>query len=266
MATTDNKIKSLQTQEFFANHAYNVFLTGGTSASPTASQSMQNDAAMVKFKKLGYECVEALAPSSNIAGLFLYVAYSKENKQSVQVFCRGTNLDDASVVVDLDPYGPGYSIMVKNRAIIMEGLTKALNESKSDTLNISGHSLGGAISKLLCLYLNKIHNKETTCITFACPPISNDLFELMFNKYVKNNYNFLHEDDYIINIPMALRPCQIKKKYIIKNNKSQNKFKSFFVNLFNILTCNLKPHSLITIFNYLSQNNIINNYKSYFEH
>ncbi|UTC24272.1 hypothetical protein MMH89_03415 [Candidatus Comchoanobacter bicostacola] len=178
MVSNQSQIEFLQTQEFFSNHAYNICLA----SSMTADQSMKHDAAVNKIRKLGYECVEAIAPESYDSGLFIYVAYSKERDLPVQVFCRGTKLDDASVVADLDPHGPGYSIMARSRACIMESLTNAIRNSKSSTtLNISGHSLGGSVSQLLLWFISvelKLGNlnfpqlSEINCSTFNSAPVN----------------------------------------------------------------------------------------------
>jgi len=46
----------------------------------------------------------------------------------------------------------------------------------------TGHSLGAAIAKLMCLYFNKVKSCNFNCITYSCPIVGDKTFTRNFNK------------------------------------------------------------------------------------
>lgn len=117
----------------------------------------------------------------------------------------------------------------------------------------TGHSLGGAISKLMCLYFNKVYSCNYNCITYSCPLIGDETCIKNFNKYVKKTDNFVSVDDFIIDLPF-LRGSNIDESHIIEDYmiKNKNNIKLNFLN--KILNFNSTTHRL----NHLYKSLILN--------
>ena len=107
----------------------------------------------------------------------------------------------------------------------------------------TGHSLGAAIAKLCCLYLNKIKLKDYSCITFACPLVGDQSFGNQFNIYVENSYNFLCQNDFVINIPL-FRECNHNNCFMINNDEIVPYRIKTCRYLVNLLKLNVDTHRL----------------------
>ena len=70
----------------------------------------------------------------------------------------------------------------------------------------TGHSLGGAIAKIVTLYYN-LNGKDYTCITFATPKPGDCLFEKKFNEYVTKEISICAGTDFISLQPFCRRKC-----------------------------------------------------------
>ena len=117
---------------------------------------------------------------------------------------------------ELDCYvHKGFNNILK---IIVDEIELILDIKNKKNVVFTGHSLGGAISKILCLYFNKYKSKNYSCITFASPMVGDQSFGDNFNKYVKKTLNLICKDDYVIQFPI-FRKCKEDNCYIIENGK-----------------------------------------------
>ena len=117
----------------------------------------------------------------------------------------------------------------------------------------TGHSLGGAIAKLMCLYFNKVKEFNFTCITYSCPLIGDETCIKNFNKYVKTTDNFLSIDDFIIDLPY-LRRSNKDKSHMIEDSKIKNYFQSNYLKKFFNFSYYSNTHRL----NYLYRSLVLN--------
>ena len=121
-----------------------------------------------------------------------------------------------------------------------------------DEIIFTGHSLGGAISKLSALYFKLYKDINSTCITFACPLIGNQSFGEQFSKYINNSYTLCCQKDFLVKIPFY-RYCTEKNKYMIDNNNKIVLYKDICSSyILNILKFDVTSHRLEYYMKYLT--------------
>lgn len=144
----------------------------------------------------------------------------------------------------------GFSYIFNN---LLDEVRLIIDVYKIKNVIFTGHSLGGAIAKLMCLYFNKIKSQNFNCITYSCPIIGDDTFTKSFLKSVKTTDNFLSIDDFIVDLPF-LRSSSLEKNHIIENLKIIKKSSFNINNLKKFFYLNSDTHRL----NYLYKTLILN--------
>jgi hypothetical protein len=134
----------------------------------------------------------------------------------------------------------GFNNILKS---IIDEVQLIIDIKNKKNIIFTGHSLGAAIAKLCCLYINKLKLKNYSCITFACPLIGNQSFADQFNIYVKDSYNFLCQNDFVINIPL-FRECNHNNCFMIKTDEIVPYKVKTFRYLINLLKLNVDTHRL----------------------
>ena len=126
---------------------------------------------------------------------------------------------------------------------------------KYKNIIFTGHSLGGAIAKLMCLYFNKCRKNNFNCITYSCPLIGDESCIMEFNKYVIKTDNFRSVDDFIIDLPF-LRGSNLDESHIIENCmiKKKNNIQLTYLKKFLNFSFNSNTHRL----NYLYRSLVLN--------
>ena len=72
-------------------------------------------------------------------------------------------------------------------------------------LVITGHTIGGAIAKLVAFYLNRRYkNFFIQCVTFGAPKIGNKHFNRTFNIFVPKHISIILKNDFIPSLPFSL--------------------------------------------------------------
>lgn len=80
-------------------------------------------------------------------------------------------------------------------------------KDRFDNIVVSGHSLGGALSSICCVYLNNITSKPIFCYTFGKPRVGNSGYAKYVNKIMKNKFwRIENENDLIVQLPFAVIP------------------------------------------------------------
>jgi hypothetical protein len=122
--------------------------------------SMQALASQKRLENQGYTLHPLSTASAKEKGVFLYALVNENNPEiPITVLCRGTQ-KDASTVVDLDPNGPGFSMMEQEKEAILTQLNALCAEHPNRSIRITGHSLGGSLSQILTAQL--LEQKATT--------------------------------------------------------------------------------------------------------
>lgn len=108
----------------------------------------------------GYEVSLLGTESSQNQGIYSYALVNKKDANApLTILCRGTQID-ASIIADLDPKGPGYTVLSSNIDVILKQINQLMQENSINNLRITGHSLGGALSQLLTHYVLKVKQQE----------------------------------------------------------------------------------------------------------
>ena len=123
----------------------------------------------------------------------------------------------------------------------------------------TGHSLGGAIAKLMCLFFNKVKSCNFNCITYSCPLIGDETCIKKFNEYVKTTDNFLSADDFLVDLPY-FRGSNLDTSHFIESSSIKKKNKIQLNYFKNILNFSSTTHRL----NYLYRNLILNKKNLFF--
>lgn len=109
----------------------------------------------------------------------------------------------------------GFNNILKN---IIDEVRLIIDVKNKKNIVFTGHSLGAAIAKLCCFYLNKVNTKNYKCITFACPLVGDQTFGDQFNINVKNSLNFICQNDFVTNIPL-FRVCIQNNCFMVNDDK-----------------------------------------------
>lgn len=175
------------------------------------------------------------------------------NYNEIYISFRGTNsIKDALIDLQIKQTHYKDNIYVHSgfykqyKAVeqtIFDSIDKNNNIQK---INISGHSLGGAIASIASAILSeKYNNIEINCYTFGCPRVGNNNFKKYFKKYVSNYYRIQIQDDPIPMTPMCIWYYHTSKAININNNLeisyiSDNKWYYRFIKfLFNLRYTNV---------------------------
>lgn len=105
-----------------------------------------------ELEQKGYKTYKIGSTDMNQKGIYLSAIVNKDN-QEITVSCRGTKFDDPSIFSDLDPNGPGYTVMKESRHQILEDLNEIMQGYSNTNIKLTGHSLGGSLSQILASFL-----------------------------------------------------------------------------------------------------------------
>ncbi len=141
-------------------HSY-YLKTGSPSNALSMEEVVSSEGSKNFIKADGYTDIQPLcADILHPLGIYVYVAYdtSPVDPKPATIFCRGTQ-SDASIIADLDYYGPGYTAVVSNRVAILKELEEILSKTRTSELELAGHSLGGAVAQLI-LWLVSVEKRH----------------------------------------------------------------------------------------------------------
>ena len=86
-------------------------------------------------------------------------------------------------------------------------------------INISGHSLGGALATIASAFFGeKYKNIKINCYTFGCPRVGNDKFVNWFHENIKDNWRICNNSDPVPSLPMSSRFYHVNNKINLKKN------------------------------------------------
>jgi predicted lipase len=87
------------------------------------------------------------------------------------------------------------------------------------TIQICGHSLGGAVAQIAAaFYGEKFHLKTVICHTIGCPRTGNDGFVEWFSKNVKKNTRIVNKRDIVTMVPQSPIWLHTMDKCIVIDN------------------------------------------------
>lgn len=116
----------------------------------------------------------------------------------------------------------GFYHQLFDSSIFVEFFNKVIEISeKYETINVTGHSLGGALSILFGYHLSKNTTKKINVISFAAPRVGNWKFYRNFN----NKENLKHLRVFVSTDPIPLFPFI---NYFHTGNKLKLKTKNVF--------------------------------------
>ncbi len=106
-------------------------------------------AARFRLAEQGYTLTHLGNDAAREKGLFLYALVKEAHVgDPIVIACRGTDFD-ASMILDLDPEGPGASAMKDMKSELMAQVEALAAKYPGRKFRISGHSLGGALAQIL---------------------------------------------------------------------------------------------------------------------
>lgn len=93
---------------------------------------------------------------------------------------------------------------------IISELQHYINDHNIKTLNIAGHSVGGALASVAAIQLHhEFPTLDISCYTFGSPRPGNKQFSHLFKKSVKNSYRFVNASDVVTTIPSSRWFCHV---------------------------------------------------------
>ncbi len=114
------------------------------------------------LKEKGYILRPLGTDKSRNKGINLYALVNQNDPNApLTILCRGTQVGDASMIADLDPNGPGYTVLSDNIDVILQQINELIEENSIEKLRITGHSLGGSLAQLLTHYALKVKQEKT---------------------------------------------------------------------------------------------------------
>lgn len=126
---------------------------------------------------------------------------------------------------------------------LLDEINLIIDVKKKNDIIFTGHSLGAAIAKIVCLHFNKIKGRNYSCVTFACPLVGDQSFGEQYDKFVKKSKTFLCQKDFVVNIPL-FRKCIQKNCYMINGNRIIPYKKKTCGYFYNLITFNVDTHRL----------------------
>lgn len=103
---------------------------------------------------------------------------------------------------------------------IINDINNHINEINE--INITGHSLGGALATIASAYFGDIYksnNIKINCYTFGSPRVGNYKFVEWFQSCVDENWRICNNSDPIPSLPISYRFYHVNNKINLKNNK-----------------------------------------------
>jgi hypothetical protein len=186
-------------------------------------------------------------------------------KDKLIIVYQGT-YDMNEVIADLDIKQVKMNDYYPN-ILIHEGFKNAFLSSKDTVIKnaydyskiypnnkiyITGHSLGASVATLAAVYLkDKYEMNNLYCVSFGCPKIGNKEFTEYVDKHLKNNIQFINNEDIVPTLPPLPNYKLLKPIYIIKDGKimkdNKNKrykdmFFDFVFSIFNYNKCPIEMH------------------------
>ena len=126
-----------------------------------------------------------------------------------------------------------------------------VHKDSCNEIIFTGHSLGGAISKIAALYFKLKKDINSTCITFACPLLGPNSFGIQFNKNIPKSFTLCCQKDFLVKVPFY-RYCNESNKYMISDNKEIVSYKDICSSyIYNFMTLNMNSHRLEYYIKYL---------------
>lgn len=120
-----------------------------------------------------------------------------------------------------------------------------------DKIHVCGHSLGGALSQLACVFLARRYaHKKICCHTFGSPRVGNKHFVKAFSMSVHQHYRCVNKEDFITMIPPRMKMWSHPNNMCIcfdKNGKhTVIKHDRWMYRPFTFKGCICKDHSINT--------------------
>ncbi|MCP8352512.1 lipase family protein [Candidatus Synchoanobacter obligatus] len=127
----------------------------------------QHDIARSKVATASYHIGENASPfvKQPLADDLYALLASKESDSILNMAFRGTSLYklDTSIEHDFDANGPGYGVFQKHKKTLLKALVEKVSDK--ETINLCGHSLGGAYAMMMAVeLLDRINEGELTGI------------------------------------------------------------------------------------------------------
>jgi hypothetical protein len=131
----------------------------------------------------------------------------------IHVIFRGTtsfkdiliNMDLSTITInDVHIHRGFYEQFMSIQHSLTRELFRLLDTNKFYTVLFQGHSLGGALSQIACVFYKEhfSENIKIKCCTFGCPRTGDIKFSKLFEKSVDENYRITNNNDPVSMIPM----------------------------------------------------------------
>lgn len=174
--------------------------------------------------------------------------YNFEGKNILVVIYRGTS-SKKDILIDMDIYRDYLYLdnyIGAEIPLVHSGFFEQFNTVKCNITNIidnyiqnsidksnlhiifTGHSLGGALSTLSCLYFyyKYISYKiNIDNITFGSPRVGDRIFVKLFNDCINKSYRFVNDNDPIPLLPSPIRYKHVKGCYWLYEDTILNEIK-----------------------------------------
>ncbi len=141
-----------------------------------------------------WEVHHVIAVETEHKGLDCYICVSQNTDNTHVKICFTGVYDSLSGYRVLDPLGAGYAEFKKEHPKLLEAIKDSIYDLENVTLEITGHSLGGADANNLLIYLLSDHLENNSfsnvssieCTTFNAPGSNYDTAQLLQDKLMEN--------------------------------------------------------------------------------
>lgn len=141
-----------------------------------------------------WEAHHVIAVETEHKGLDCYICVSQNTDNTHVKVCFAGVYDSLSVYRVLDPLGAGYAEFRNEHPKLLEAIKDSIHDLENVTLEITGHSLGGADANNLLIYLLSDHLENNSfsnvsgieCTTFNAPGSNYNTAQFLQDKLTEN--------------------------------------------------------------------------------
>lgn len=158
------------TEEFLTKKAA-YRLAVPVSKDPDAAYTQQN-----RLRDMGYTKESLGSTVLENKGLYIYGLVHEQENNPINIVCRGT-ADDASIIRDLDPMGPGYSTFKQHSSELLNQIAQLVARYPHRKIHVCGHSFGGALAQIIGAAILKARANEADLRFDSLPGINFSVFQ-----------------------------------------------------------------------------------------
>tara|TARA_R110002110_G_scaffold415858_1_gene658549 strand:- start:3599 stop:4693 length:1095 start_codon:yes stop_codon:yes gene_type:complete len=141
-----------------------------------------------------WETHQVMVIQTEHKGLDCYICVPQNSDNTHIKICFTGVYDEPSAYRVLDPLGSGYTEFSREHPKLLEAIKESIQDLENVTLEITGHSLGGADANHLLIYLLNDHLESNSfsnvssieCTSFNAPGSNYDTTQLLQEKLLAN--------------------------------------------------------------------------------